>query len=311
MTGFIAIAWAVFAFAILTLLLSPYGLKADLVKRRIAEIDQSVKKVNILDEDLSKPLSERIFKPILKSFSSRLNKLFPGSQKRTNNAQSEKLKKQLRQAGMAISAGEYSFIRLMVIVGVMLLFGLLLIAARAGSTYALFGAFVGAYAGYTIMRFSLTSKIKKRRTAMERQLPDVLDLLSINVEAGLGFEQAMLHVIDHFEGPLIDELAVTYREMTMGRPRREALILFSQRCELDDIKTFTGAMVQAEQMGISIKNVLRTQAASMRMNRKNKVEEKAMKISVKILLPMVGFIFPVLLIVLMGPAAVKIISQFM
>jgi tight adherence protein C len=145
---------------------------------------------------------------------------------------------------------------------------------------------------------------------MEQQLPDVLDLLSINVEAGLGFEQALLQVIGHFEGPIIDELTITYREMTMGRPRREALVLLGERCGLNEVKTFVGAMVQAEQLGISIKNVLRTQAASMRDNRRSKVQEKAMKISVKIMLPMVGLIFPVLFIVLMGPAVVKIMEMF-
>jgi tight adherence protein C len=97
----------------------------------------------------------------------------------------------------------------------------------------------------------------------------------------------------------------------MGRSRREALTLFAERCDLQEIKAFVGSIVQAEQLGISIKNVLRTQATAMRTSRRNKVEEKAMKISVKILLPMVGLIFPVLLIVLMGPAAVKIIRQFM
>ncbi len=169
---------------------------------------------------------------------------------------------------------------------------------------------VGAYAGYALMRFYLGARVTNRRRSMEQQLPDVLDLLSINVEAGLGFEQALLQVIGHFEGPIIDELTITYREMTMGRPRREALVLLGERCGLNEVKTFVGAMVQAEQLGISIKNVLRTQAASMRDNRRSKVQEKAMKISVKIMLPMVGLIFPVLFIVLMGPAVVKIMEMF-
>jgi tight adherence protein C len=138
----------------------------------------------------------------------------------------------------------------------------------------------------------------------------VLDLLSLNVEAGLGFEQALLHVIEHFDGFLIDELMITHREITMGRTRREALTLFAERCGLNEVKSFVGAVIQAGQMGIPLKNVLRTQAAAMRTSRKNKIEEKAMKISVKILLPMVLFIFPVLFIVLLGPAVVKIINQF-
>ena len=185
-----------------------------------------------------------------------------------------------------------------------MLLGLIFVMLGYGSR-AFIGIFLGVYAGYAILRMNLTMNISKRREAMEEQMPDVLDLLSVNVEAGLGFEQALSHVIGHFEGPLIDELTITYREITMGRTRRDALALFAERSELDEIKTFVGAIVQVEQLGISIKNVLRTQAAAMRANRRSKVEERAQKVQVKMLLPMVGLIFPVLLIVLLGPAVVQ------
>jgi tight adherence protein C len=142
---------------------------------------------------------------------------------------------------------------------------------------------------------------------MEQQLPEVLDLLSVSVEAGLGFEQAVHHITMNMEGPLIDELTVTYREMAMGRARRDALTLLGQRCELEEMKTFVGALVQASQLGISIKNVLRSQSAAMRQSRKAKVQEKAMKVSVKMLFPMVMFIFPVIFIILLGPAVVNVL----
>lgn len=145
---------------------------------------------------------------------------------------------------------------------------------------------------------------------MERQIPDVLDMISVNVEAGLGFEQAILHVINNFEGPLIDEFTITYREMTMGRSRKEALQQLGIRCNIEDMKTFTGAVIQAGKLGISLKNVLRTQAAAIRQSRREKIREKAMKISIKMLLPMVMFIFPVIFIMLMGPAMIKIMDMF-
>ncbi len=219
------------------------------------------------------------------------------------------MKKTLQQAGFSLSVGEFALIRVFVIIGFGVLFFLLGLLLGQGVRSVL-GLILGAYAGFVIIRFYVSARITSRRKMIERQLPGVLDLLSLSVEAGLGFEQALLHVIEHFNGYLIDELMITHREITMGRTRREALTLFAERCGLSEVKSFTGAVIQAGQMGIPLKNVLRTQAAAMRAGRKSKIEEKAMKVSVKILLPMVLFIFPVLFIVLLGPAVVKIINQF-
>lgn len=312
MAGYIALSWGVFWFAGITLLLGPYGTHHDLVRRRVSQVMNKAQKISIPDEEIGKPLSERFLRPAVRALSTKFQKYagpLPHSEQNAKKQQSTKLKKMLRQAGQSISVGEYSFIRLLVITGAGALFGIISVFFGLGLR-CVPGVLLGLYAGYAWMRFQLSAKISKRRRAMEGQFPDVLDLLSVNVEAGLGFEQALLQVIGHFEGPVIDELTVTCREMTMGRPRREALTLLAERCELSEVKTFTGAVIQAEQLGISIKNVLRTQASAIRTGRRNKVEEKAMKISVKILLPMVGLIFPVLLIVLMGPAALRIISLF-
>lgn len=309
MAGYVALAWGVFLFAAVTLIFRPVGERYDLVKRRVSGVLQTDRKKDILDEELSKPLSERILRPAIKALSSKFAKYSESSERSGKKKQSSQLRKMLHQAGMSINVSEYSFLRFAIAMICGLLFGTISFFLGFGIRSILL-ALLGIYAGYAFMRFRLTSQITNRRKSMEQQLPDVLDLLSINVEAGLGFEQALLHVIGHFEGPIVDELTITYREMTMGRPRREALSLLAERCEMDDMKTFVGSIIQAEQLGISIKNVLRAQAAAMRTSRRNKVQEKAMKISVKILLPMVGFIFPVLFIVLMGPAVVKIVEMF-
>ena len=131
---------------------------------------------------------------------------------------------------------------------------------------------------------------------------------SISVEAGLGFEQAIGHITRNMSGPMVDEFAVTYREMSMGRTRREALQALADRCDFDDLRTFTGAIIQAGQLGISIRNVLRSQSAAMRLARKTRAQEKAQKISTRILIPMLIFIFPVLFIILLGPAAMNILN---
>ena len=310
MTTCIAISGGVLVLSIITLILKPYGTRQDMIKRRLSGIAGRNKNIDILNEDLNKPLSERFVKPLIGAMTRKLVPRNTDSKKGAKGQQTDKLKKMVHQAGLSIGVSEYSLVRLIVIMGTAVLTGIIGASLGFGIRSAI-GVLIGAYASYTAMRFHLTSKISRRRKSMQCQLPDVLDLLAVNVEAGLGFEQALLQVIGHFDGPLIDELTITCREMTMGRPRREALTLFAERCELEEIKSFVGSIVQAEQLGISIKNVLRTQATAMRASRRNKVEEKAMKISVKILVPMVGFIFPVLLIVLMGPAAVKIIRQFM
>ena len=308
MVGFVAITGGVFIFALIVLLFGARGARQDTVRRRVSGVlNNDSQRVNIIDADLSKPLYERLIKPYIESLSRKITKYMPKNRRTDNDSQklrNDKLKTMLRQAGMSVSVEEYSLIRLFVLVGAAVLLGLIFVMLGYGSR-AFIGIFLGVYAGYAILRMNLTMNISKRREAMEEQMPDVLDLLSVNVEAGLGFEQALSHVIGHFEGPLIDELTITYREITMGRTRRDALALFAERSELDEIKTFVGAIVQAELLGISIKNVLRTQAAAMRANRRSKVEERAQKVQVKMLLPMVGLIFPVLLIVLLGPAVVQ------
>lgn len=313
MIAYIAVLGGIFVFSVITLLFSWQGTSHDKIRKRVLNVVEKTQHTYFLDEELDKPLWERLFKPAIRALSLRIEKFKAQNSEAKSEVKKQnydKLKKMVWQAGLNVTASEYSLIRLLLIFGTAVGFGIVSAFIQYGiGRGILFGIF-GACTAFVILRFHLSSKVSNRRKSMEQQMPEVLDLLSINVEAGLGFEQALLNVIEHFEGPLIDEMNITYREMTMGRARRDALMLLAERCELNEMKTFVGAIVQAEQLGISIKNVLRTQASAMRISRKNKIEEKAMKTSVKILLPMVGFIFPVLLIVLMGPAAVKIIQQF-
>jgi len=205
---------------------------------------------------------------------------------------------------------EYNVMRIIIITVCAILFFIVGILINVSIPIKISLPLIGSYMAFSVMRFNLARRITKRREHMERQIPDVLDMISVNVEAGLGFEQAILHVINNFEGPLIDEFTITYREMTMGRSRREALQQLGNRCNIEDMKTFTGAVIQAGKLGISLKNVLRTQAAAIRQSRREKIREKAMKISIKMLLPMVMFIFPVIFIMLMGPAMIKIMDMF-
>ncbi len=298
-------------YLLIVLLFSRRGEYHDTIRRRLEAVGTAQKKAFMPDEDISKPLSERFFKPLFRSMATRLagNRRNNGSTG-DDSRQTARLKKMLAQAGFGIGAAEYSVIRLLAILFSAVVFTVLPLTLGASAGGALFGAAIGFFLGYVFMRFFLVKAIAKRKKQMEQQLPDVLDLLSVSVEAGLGFEQAVHHITINMAGPLIDELTVTYREMAMGRSRRDALTLFGQRCDIEEIKAFVSALIQAAQLGISMKNVLRSQAAAMRQARKAKVQEKAMKVSVKMLFPMVLFIFPVIFIILLGPAVVNVIHAF-
>lgn len=150
----------------------------------------------------------------------------------------------------------------------------------------------------------------KRQQEIELELPNTLDQLLISVEAGLGFEAAMARAGGNGEGALAQELTRTLQDIQVGRPRQEAYEALAQRSSVQDLRSFVRAVVQADKYGIGIAKVLRTQAKQARVKRRQRAEEKAMKLPVKVLFPLLLCIFPVLFIVLLGPAAIKIVEAF-
>ena len=216
----------------------------------------------------------------------------------------------LRLAGMQSTTGEYNAKKLVYsicggIAGI-LAFRL---AMRQDWVHVIPESTAVSLGLFFLNSYSLKSKIKKRKLLIQKQLPEVLDLLSVSMEAGLGFDASLQRISGRAKGPLIDEFDATCREITLGRPRAEALRNFEQRCGLEEVKSFVSSIIQAEQLGISLKNVLKSQAQQMRLLKKQKVEEKAMKAPVKIILPLVFFVFPVLFIILLGPAVIQIIGM--
>jgi tight adherence protein C len=156
----------------------------------------------------------------------------------------------------------------------------------------------------------LNRKVAERKLSIFKDLPDVLDLLAISVEAGLGFEGAMEIVCTHFNSPLAQELGRTLKEMELGLPRREALQNLKRRTEVPELSNFVLAMTQADALGMPIGRVLKTQGAEMRSKRRAWAREKAGKLPVKILFPLVFFLFPPILIVLLGPAFPSLMKAF-
>ena len=167
---------------------------------------------------------------------------------------------------------------------------------------------VGAAVGYLAPEFWLGRKMKKRSTAMILQLPDALDLLTISVEAGLGFDAALAKCVEKMEGPLIDEYRQALAEVRMGRARRDALRDVATRADAQPVSNFIGAIIQAEQLGVPIAKVLQIQSNQLRIERRQRAEEAAAKAPVKMLFPMVGCIFPTIFIVILGPAIIKVMG---
>ena len=145
---------------------------------------------------------------------------------------------------------------------------------------------------------------------MTLQLPDALDLLTISVEAGLGFDAALAQVARNTEGPLADEFFRVLQEMQIGLGRAEAFRALTERTNVPDLRNFVTAMIQADVFGIPVANVLRVQAKEMRIKRLQRAEEKAQKVPVKILFPLIFFILPCLFIIVMGPGAIAMIGSF-
>jgi len=156
----------------------------------------------------------------------------------------------------------------------------------------------------------LNNKVETRQKAIQRSLPDVMDLLVISVEAGLGFEQAVDRVVQNVPGDLADEFARFLGETTAGASRSDALRSMQDRIDFPEIRSFVLAMIQADKFGVSIGRVLRAQADEMRIKRRQLAQERAQKAPVKMLIPMVFCIFPSLFVVILGPAAINIRDAF-
>jgi tight adherence protein C len=187
------------------------------------------------------------------------------------------------------------------------LFGVLL---GKGAAFTAGAGVLGVLAGYYGPNLFLYQKGYDRTAKMERALPDALDLLTISVEAGLGFDSALSQVARNTEGPLANEFARVLQEMQIGLGRSNALRALGERSNLPDLRSFCSAMVQADAFGIPVGQVLRVQSSEIRVKRRQKAEEAAQKIPVKIMIPLVLFILPSLFVAVIGPAVIGMMGVF-
>lgn len=266
---------------------------------------KNLERLQEVDRESGTGLTKQLFSALMNRILEVIETLIPRNQRSL-----QKMDKQLKQAGVEMTPVRYGSLLIFRMVFMGLFFTASGFIQGFGFTDLLLTFLFGMFSGYGVSRYVLKKGITKRRREMYHQLPEVMDLLSVSVAAGLGFDQAVAYVIEKSEGALIDELEITRKEMLLGMSRKEALEGFAERCENVEISTFVTAVTQSEEMGASIKDVLHVQAETIRETHKQQVEEKAQQLPVKMLFPLALFIFPTIFIVLLGPAFITIMKEF-
>ena len=286
-------------------LLVTYGVAArpteDAVQQRLSQL--VVAPTSLAEMELNQPFYDRTIRPLIQ----RLSKV----RKQNDGGIIARTDARLERAGYpgGLRGADWMGVKLLGgIVGAIGLFLLALLLTGGGITVAFLAAVVGLMIGFVGPEFWLGKKIKARANAMVLQLPDCLDLLTISVEAGLGFDAALAKVVEKMEGPLVDEFRQSLAEVRMGRTRRDALRDVATRADDQSISNFIGAIVQAEQLGVPIAKVLQIQSQQLRIVRRQRAEEAAAKAPIKMLFPMVGCIFPTIFIVILGPAVITVMG---
>jgi tight adherence protein C len=274
-----------------------------LISNRLSKIVKT--KSNDAHDELNLPLYTRVLKPIFDEISMKISNLMPSEIK-------QKIERQLMQAGnpFGFTVNKWIGFQALLLIGMPAFTLLVAISNNANIMRITLVVVIEVILGLLMPRFILKKKITERKNEIVRTLPDVLDLITVSVEAGLGFDAALSRVVDKVPGQLSNEFTKVIQEIKVGTPRKEALKNMSKRVGVPDLTTFIGSIIQADQLGVGIGNVLRIQSQQLRQKRRQRAQEKAMKAPVKMLFPMVFFIFPTIFAVLLGPIVIKLMQTF-
>ncbi len=255
----------------------------------------------VRERELAVPATQRVLVPALQRLGGMVRRFAPSSV-------IERLDEELVYAGGSSTWTGERVLAVKVILTPLLAVGALVLGSTLG--FGALGVMVGAlllgFVGYYLPEWVLRNRSGKRQHSIQRTLPDALDLLSITVEAGLGFDAALDRVAREIRGPLGGELYRVVQEMRLGRSRADALRDLGERSNVEELRSFVLAMIQADIFGISIASVLQVQADELRIKRRQRAEEAAQKLPVKIIFPLIFGIFPALFVTLLGPAAISI-----
>lgn len=305
---YLVILYAVFGFLLFLVFTAPFGKKSDEKQKRIEQITGS--RDRVAPEELQVSLFSRVFGKSLKSISGLFRKAMPRKRKNDDSKKLETIRKQLRLAGIFMDAEDFNFIKIVVLTVSTVITVLVILIVKPDVLIMLLILCFGLLIGLMGPTYYLTSRVRGHQNGIKKQLPDAMDLLCVCIEAGLSFDASLVKVSEKLHGPFIDELMIVYREIQMGVTKREALQHMCECTSLDELKTFASALIQAEQLGIPINNVMRSQSDQLRVERSQQAKERGNKASIKMLIPMLLFIFPVIFIILMGPSVLNIIDTF-
>lgn len=273
----------------------------DPLRARLTQLGAMTAK-DLQELELQQPFFDRTIKPIAARLSGAVARV-------TSTSFTEQTEKRLAMAGnpgdMKVSdwLGMKALASGTAFAVAFLLFGLL----GGNLAMGLLLGVAGLFGGYIIPEFWLGGRVKRRQKAILLTLPDALDLLTISVRAGLAFDAALGKVVEKMKGPLVEEFRRALAEVRVGKARREALRDIVPRTEVQPLTNFVGAIIQAEQLGVSISKVLQVQSEQLRIERRQRAEEQAAQAPIKMLFPLVGCIFPSLFVVILGPAIILII----
>lgn len=302
----ITIATFLTIFILLFMLMSAYVPMQNQVVMRLKALDAVTADRTDIDEELSRPFVQRVVSPLTGGLAVSMGRFTPQAVRRM-------VDDKMAMAGGFGGMSTDSFLLLcgfLAITSPVIVGGLAAISGASPRKVASL-AMIAMALGTALPFISLNAKIKARKGSIQKDLPDVLDLLTVSVEAGLAFDGALAKLSEKMKGALVEEFARALQEIRIGVPRRDALHSMGMRCDVPDLSLFTTALVQADQLGVSIGNVLRVQSAAIREKRRQQAQEKAMKAPVKMLLPLVAFIFPTIFIILLGPAVIQLMTNFL
>ena len=274
----------------------------DPLQERLAQYDDREMPESLEEIELSLSFKDRVLVPLVERLANLTTKFTP-------QKQLEETRHQLELAGQTTDPTQFFLQRIVFtvifgIVGLLLGFVIMKKPFMEAVAYTLIGFALGNY----FPMLSLRSKIRKRQDNILKALPDALDLLTICVEAGLGFDAAMGKVYEKWDNELALAFGRVLREIQLGKLRRDALKDMSDRMDVPDVNIFTAAIIQSEQLGVSMSKILRVQSDQMRTKRRQRAQEKAQQAPVKMMIPMVLLIFPSIWIVLLGPAIIQVMN---
>ncbi|QOR67510.1 type II secretion system F family protein [Cytobacillus suaedae] len=295
---------SLFAYGLLTIRTE----KSKQVEKRLSILKKEQQEQGVIatsNETRERKFYERILLPLWKEFKRSFKRKIPGEKE-------AKLEIKLLQAGnpFGMTSFEYRLIQIGLIILLPSLFGSYGLLLNSNLAVVLLFGIIGVLVAISLPRYYIILKIKNRNRLALRELPDILDLLTVSLEAGLGFDSALSKVVSKKEGILPSEFHRCLEEIRLGKTRREALSGIRERLVIDEVKALISSILQAEKLGIGMVQVLRVQSNEVRDRRKQRAEEEAMKAPIKMLFPLVLFIFPSIFIVLLGPAVIQFMDAF-